>query len=280
MSHLTTAQKTNFIGYPKPAELIEITGSHLLDAPDRAIQNMIFQYAHDSGRLIEPDAEWELRFADIRKALSKHESNDAVRSSLDKLRRVEVTLHYLSSRTGKPRTLKTNLLEFTDTDDDNSDGATVMFGIPKKLRMALINSNRWGRVKSEITYAMTSKYAITLYEMVCLRANMDICVESFKIDRFRELLGVPPDSYKRGDDFRRFVVEPALLEVNGLSDLSVQIDLRRRHSRAPIHEVTMAWGKKCGDEFRAAQQERNRSKAGRMARLRGQVETTEPKPTI
>jgi plasmid replication initiation protein len=276
MAHLTTAQKTNFVGFPKPAELIEISGSHLLDAPDRAIQNMLFQHAHDSGQLTEPDAEWELRFADIRKALSKHESNDAVRASLDKLRRVEVTVHYLSPRNGKPRTLKTNLLEFTDTDDEDSDGATVMFGIPKKLRIALANSNRWGRVKSEITYAMTSKYSIVLYEILCLRTNMEKCVEIFSLDRFRDLFGVPPNSYKRGDDFRRFVIEPALLEVNGLSDLIVQIDLRRHHSRAPIHEVAMAWSKKRGDEFRAAQQERNRSKVGRMARLRGQVETAIP----
>jgi hypothetical protein len=271
---LTISQKTNLSGYPKPAELIEITGSHLLDAPDRAIQNMLFQHAHDSGRLTEPDAEWELKFSDIRKALSKHESNDAVRVSLDKLRRVEVTLHYTSQHTGKPRTLKTNLLEFTDTDDENNDGATVMFGIPKNLRLALANSNRWGRVKSEITYAMTSKYAISLYEMVCLRINMDRCIEVFTLDRFRSMLGVPPGSYANGPDFRRFVVEPARLEVNGLSDLNVQIDLRRHHSRAPIHEVAMAWSKKHGDEFRAAQQERNRSKAGRMARLRGQVEIT------
>lgn len=273
MAALTAAQKTNFSGYPKPAELIEITGAHLLDAPDRAIQNMLFQRAHDSGRLTEPDAEWELTFAEIRKALSKHESNDAVRASLDKLRRVEVTLHYISPRTGNPRTLKTNLLEFTDTDDEDRDGATVMFGIPKKLRLALARSNRWGRVKSEITYAMTSKYSITLYELLCLRLNMERCVETFTLERFRELLGVPPGTYANGPDFKRFVVDPAVLEVNGLSDIGVQVELRRRHARAPVHEVAMAWWKKQGDEFRASMRERERSKLGRMARLRGQVET-------
>jgi hypothetical protein len=64
--------------------------------------------------------------------------------------------------------------------------------------------------------------------------------------------------------------------VNGLSDMGVQIELGRLHSRAPIHSVTVAWWRKTGDDFRASIEERNRSKLGRMARLRGQVETAEP----
>lgn len=107
---------------------------------------------------------------------------------------------------------------------------------------------------------MTSKYAIALYELVCLRANRDHCVETLSYEQFRDLLGVPPGTYDRGLDFRRKVVEPALLEVNGLSDMGVDIDLRRIHARAPIHEVGVSWWRKSGEEFKAAMQERNRSK--------------------
>jgi Initiator Replication protein len=88
-------------------------------------------------------------------------------------------------------------------------------------------------------------------------------------------LGVPEGAYTRADNFRQRVFDPAVLEVNGLSDMSLQIELVRRHSRAPVDAVTLAWWRKSGDEFRAAVAERNRSKLGRMARLRGEVETTE-----
>jgi hypothetical protein len=94
----------------------------------------------------------------------------------------------------------------------------------------------------------------------------------FTYQDFRERLGVPPGAYEDGANFRSKVVEPALLEVNGLSDFGVTIELRRRHPRAPIHEVALAWWRKQGDEFRAAMQERGRSKIGRKARLRGAVE--------
>ncbi len=122
---------------------------------------------------------------------------------------------------------------------------------------------------------MTSKYAIALYELVCLRANREHCVEVLSYEEFRALLNVPPGTYERGLDFQRKVVAPALLEVNGLSDMGVDIDLRRRHARAPIHEVCISWWKKSGEEYREALAERNRPKVGRMARLRGQVERTE-----
>jgi hypothetical protein len=41
---------------------------------------------------------------------------------------------------------------------------------------------------------MKSKYAMALYEMLELRRNLDRCVETFMVDRFRELLGVKADS--------------------------------------------------------------------------------------
>jgi hypothetical protein len=273
---LTVNQFTNVNGFPKAAELIEITGAHALEASDRAIFNQLLQIAHESDRLVEPDAEWEITLASLRKASSKHESNDRVRESLRRLRRTEVKVTYLSARTNKQRVMETHLLEFTDTDEEESKDATVQFGIPKRLRVVLAKSNRWGRIRCEISYAMTSKYAIALYELVCLRANREHCVEVLSYEQFRDLLGVPPGTYERGLDFRRKVVDPALLEVNGLSDRGVVIDLRRRHARAPIHEVAISWWKKSGEEFRAALQERSRSKVGRMARLKGEVETAAP----
>src|SRR5271165_3408360 len=269
MSSLTTKQQSNFAGFPKAAELIEIEGAHALEASDRAMFNQLLQTAHDSGRLTEPDAEWEISLAGLRRASTKHESNDRIRDSLRRLRRTEVRVTYISARTGLSRTMETHLLEFTDTDDVDSPAATVQFGIPKRLRAVLARSNRWGRIRCEVSYAMTSKYAIALYEMVCLRANLDRCLETIEMDRFRELLGVPPGAYDRADNFMRNVVTPALLEVNGLSDISVQIEMVRRHPRAPAHAVALGWWRKSGDEFRESMQERNRSKVGRMARLKG-----------
>jgi hypothetical protein len=267
----TLAQKTNLTGFPKAGELIEITGAHALGASDRAILNLLYQHAHDSGRLGEADAEWELPMATIRP--SKHESNDRIRDCLERLMRVVVQVPLPDARTGEARVVLTPLFEFFDLPaDETTIGAVLRFGVPKKLRPVLERSNRWGRIKAEVVCAMTSKYAMALYELVQLRSGLERCVEHFSLERFRDLLGVPPGKLTRGPDFERRVIEPALLEVNGLSDMGVKIELTRGHPRAPVTGVTLAWWPKEGDEFRAAYAERRRSKLGRMARLRGKVE--------
>src|SRR5271155_1113092 len=113
---LTVKQFTNLNGFPKAAELIEITGAHALEASDRAIFNQLLKIAHDSNRLVEPGAEWEITLASLRRASSKHESNDRVIDSLRRLRRTEVKVTYIDSATGKRRLMETHLLDFTDTE--------------------------------------------------------------------------------------------------------------------------------------------------------------------
>jgi len=276
---LTVAQKANHAGFPKAGELIEITGAHALEASDRALLNALFQHAHESGRLATPGATWEVSMAALRP--SAHESNDRLRESLSRLLSVQVNVSYRDAVTARDMVLQTHLFDaFITPAADEPDGSTVRFGVPDALRAILAQSGRWGRIKAEVVCAMTSKYAIALYELVQLRAGLDRCLEQFPLDRFRDLLGVPPGKLTRGPDFMRYCIAPALLEVNGLSDMSVQIELVRAHPRAPITAVTLGWWCKEGDAFRAAYAERQKSKVGRMARLRGEVVTVEPLGTL
>ena len=267
---LTRLQRTNLDGFPKAGELIEITGAHELEASDRAILNLLYQHAHDSGKMDDIDTQWSIPLAQLRFAGS-HKGNERVVDSLTRILRVVVKVPIPEPETGKPAYLLTNLFDGIRLQEPD-DGGTVRFRLPRDLQPILARSNRWGRIKAEVVCAMTSKYAIALYEVVQLRANMERCIETFPIARFRDLLGVPPGTYENGTNFWLKVIEPALLEVNGLSDIGVQIEVTRRHPRAPVTAVTVAWWRKQGDEFRAAMRERDRSKLGRMARLRGDVE--------
>jgi Initiator Replication protein len=267
----TLAQRTNSAGFPKAGELIEITGAHALEASDRAALNILYQFAFESGRMGERDAVWQIPISALSFSPNR-KRNDCVRDSLRRLMRVVVEVPYLSAD-GEARILETHLFDFFDLSaNETSLRATVRFGLPKELQPVLVQSSRWGRIKAEVCCSMTSKYAIALYELVQLRINMDRCTETFPIARFRDLLGVAPGAYERGNDFAKRVTDPAVLEVNGLSDMGVQVALERRSPRAPIEAVTVSWWRKQADEFRAAVRERNRSKLGRMARLRGEVE--------
>jgi hypothetical protein len=105
----TLAQKSNVIGFPKAGELIEIAGAHALTSSDRAILNLLYQHAHDSGRLGEENAEWEIPLGSL--GYTRHESNDHVRVCLLRL---------------------TPLFEFFDLSaDEGRSNATVRYGVPK-----------------------------------------------------------------------------------------------------------------------------------------------------
>jgi hypothetical protein len=278
MASKTLEQKTNAQGFPKPGELIEMVGTHALEASDRAIMNVLYRHAHDSGQLADPDAKWEIPLSIVRDAFSRHESKDRLVNSLKRLKAVVVSVAYIDEEGDEPepRIKLTGLFDFLDISAGEIEKrGTVRYNLPRQLVPIIAKSGHWGRIKAEVVCAMTSKYAMALYEALQLRANLNRCVDTFPVERFREMLGVPPGAYERGNNFLQFVIQPALLEVNGLSDMSADIALVRRHSRAPVTAVTMSWWRKSGDEFRAAMQERNRSKVGRMARLRGEVERTE-----
>lgn len=274
---LTLEQRTNNEGVPKAAELIEITGAHALEASDRAILNLLYQHAHDSGRLGDPSATWEMPITALRP--SKHNGTDRIRDSLSRLLSVQVKVAYREGNTGHDRVLLTHLFESFDIPADERTGGPVRFRVPISLIPVLAQSSRWGRIKAEIVCAMSSKYAISLYELVQLRGNMNRCIEVFALDRFRDLLGVPPGAYERGNDFIKRVIDPAILEVNGLSEFGVQVEVDRAYSRAPITRVRLAWWRKTDDEYRAIYQERQRSKLGRMARLKGTAGTVTARRT-
>jgi hypothetical protein len=263
----TLQQRTNHNGWPKAGEMIEMSGTHPLQASDRALLNAIYQFAHDSGRMEDPTAEWEIPLAQLRQGM--HESNDRIYESLQRLKRVDVTLFYYDQKNREERIMLTGLLDFVDISrKEFSRRATLRFGLPRKLVPMLAQSGRWGRIKAETVCAMSSKYAIALYEQIQLREHLERCVEIIPIDRFRDIMGVAPGLYENGTNFQRKVLEPALLEVNALSDMSVAIEVNRRHPRAPIEAVTITWWCKDGDEFREAIREQSKSKVGRLTRLR------------
>src|SRR5277367_3677403 len=265
----TIEQRTNFDGFPKAGELIEMTGLEDIEASQRAISNLLYQHAHDSGRIADPTAVFEIPMATLRHALSKHESGDRLRASLTTLMRVIVRVAYLDG-TSEQRIMISGLFRFLDISRrDFATRASLRYGIAHELQSILERSQRWGRIRAEVYCAMRSKYAMALYEMLELRRNLDRCIETFSIERFRELMSIKPDAYRVGFDFERSVIDPAVLEVNGLSDMNVRIDLQRRHSRAPFHAATLAWWRKSQAECVTVIRERNLSKAGRMARLKG-----------
>lgn len=272
----TLDQKTNHSGFPKAKEIIELTGAGTgsLALHDRRVLNILYEHAHTTAGL-HADTEFEVPMASLR---GSHKGGERVRDSLHRLMTVVVDIHAVID--GKPKVVKTHLFDFTESDVDETDPtASVRFGLPKKLRTVLKGSSQWGRIKAEVVMAMTSKYAVALYELVQVRSGLSkVWKEDFELQRFRELIGVPKGKLNRAPDLVRYALKPAELEVNGLSDFGVKLEPIRQggKARGRMTGVRLAWWAKNPDEFREAQAEIKRPKVGRIARLKGTVEQIKP----
>ena len=65
------------------------------------------------------------------------------------------------------------------------------FGCDRELRRIIQDSRVFGRLRKEVMFAFTSKYALALYEMGEKRRNMQFrWTETFALEELRELLGV------------------------------------------------------------------------------------------
>lgn len=177
-----------------------------------------------------------------------------MRDALHRLMGVQVAVSYVEEGTGEPRAMVTHLFDFFDFPRNGpASTAIVRFGLPRKLQPIIARSECWGRIKAEVVCAMTSKYAIALYGLIRLRANRRNIAEAFPIDRFRDLLGVPPGKLLRGGNFERRVLDIAALEVNKLSEVNVELRAERNSPRAPITAVTVVWRRKTLEELEATQ---------------------------
>jgi hypothetical protein len=267
--HLTINQKPNGDDFAKAREVIEIRGTGSLTLHDRRVMNVLYANA---GQKICDDVQHVIGLADLR---GSHKGGERVKDSIIRLMTTVVQVPVLG-RNGRPATKRVQVLSDTTTSDDEDDPTgQVVYSFSRGMREIIKDSTLWGRVRTAVVFAFTSKYSLTLYELICARINLEFMwQEDFSLRDFRGLMGVPEDKLQRMPDLLRFCVKVAQDEVNGMADFKVKIDAIRKGGkiRGTVTGFRVSWWRKNADELKEAYQEINRSKVGRLARLRGNVE--------
>ena len=246
----------------KPAELIEFRGTGNLTLHDRRVLNLLYENA---GQRVCDDVLHVMALADLR---GTHKGGERVRTSIIRLMQTLVEIPVTGSN-GKPATLRTALLASTTTSDDESDPTgEVSYALSKALRDVIKDSTVWGRIQSQVMFAFTSKYALALYELLQKRVNLShVFSEEFELDDFRKLLGVPDGKLTEFFNLNAKCIQPALLEVNGLADYGVKLESLKRGKT--VYAIKMHWWKKSRRDRELAYVELQRSKVGRLPRLKG-----------
>lgn len=229
-------------------------------------------YANAGVRLCD-DVVHVISIAELR---GNHKGGERVKDSIIRLMKTVVQVPTIG-RNGKPATRLVQVLSDTTTSDDEEDpSGQIFYSFSKGMRDIIKDSTLWGRVRTAVVFAFTSKYSLTLYELITARINLrHVWQEDFELDDLRALLGVPADRLLRTPDLLRKVIQPAETEVNGLADFGVKIEPIRKGGtmRGLVTGFRVSWWRKDIPALQEAYQELKRSKVGRLQRLAGEMQT-------
>ncbi len=244
----------------KPGELIDVLDM-ALTLSDRRIYNLLIANAWDK---IGDDTTHCIAKADLR---GTHEGGERLADSIDRLMRTIVRVRVMQDQ--RPAVMKVTLLSQTTEHDDAA--GLLYYRFDADLRQIILDSRVFGRLRKEVMFAFTSKYALALYEIGEKRRNLQFrWTEIFDLGELRELLGVKSDELTTFGNFNAWCLKPAATEVNGLADFSVAF--RPVKTGRKVTGVQLAWWRKNEDELRAVFAEVRRHRVGRRARLNGTVE--------
>lgn len=261
-------QKISHDGFVKPGELIDIRAGAELSLQDRRVFNLLIENAWSE---IGEDVTHKIAMNRLRGPRHRGSERvaDSVKTLMTSLVEVPTTLN------GQAAIFTTQLLgETTRVIDEDSPHAVLLYSFPKGLRRIIQDSRYWGRIKAYVMFNFGSKYALALYEALCLRANLRVSEQRFSVEEFRALLGIETGKLPLFKSLKQRVLDPAVLEINGLSDFTVSIEALRDGGmqRGPLKGFLLRWEKKTPDEWHKVTAELMRPKVGRIARIRGEVE--------
>lgn len=245
----------------KPGELVDLVEVTPLSLTDRRIYNQLLENA------------WEAIDKPVTHVIAKsalrgsHNSNDRIGDSLERLMAAIVKVSV--DLDGEPAIERVQLLG-GNLEALRAEGM-VEYEIPARLRKIIGNSTVFARLQREVMFALSSKYALTLYEMVQKRGNLRWkASERFSLEQIRGILGVPKGKLSSWSNLRLRAIDPAVAEVNALSDFLVQIEPIRT-GRAVTH-VELLWWRKDGDAHGAVDRALQFSRIGRRVRVDGRDE--------
>src|SRR5512132_2864083 len=265
----TIEQKKNGDGFPKAGELIEFRSQKELTLQDRRILNLLVEHA---GPNIVTEEEHRISMTALR---GTHKGGERVRNSIVRLMTTIVEVPAKDSN-GKRATRRGQFLaDTTATDDETDPNGEVRYSFSKTMREVIKRSQYWGRLKAYIICSFQSKYALALYEAACLRGNLQVSGQEMSVAGFRALLGIPEGKLEAFKNMKTRAIDPAVEEVNALSDFWVEVEAIREGGlqRGKLVGFRLSWRRKEKQEWQESLDELMRAKVGRKARIKGKVET-------
>ena len=152
------------------------------------------------------------------------------------------------------------------------DDGWIKYKFSDDAESMMLNSNVFARIQREVMFALSSRYSLSLYEILAKRVNLSHTQkEMFELDVFRRMLGVPEDKYKLMAHLRTRILDTAFGEVQQLTNIGCSYHLVRNRSKGYTH-INVTWFPKDASAAYDAEKNRNKPKAQQIAERKEQAE--------
>jgi hypothetical protein len=101
-----------------------------------------------------------------------------------------------------------------ETEEEVKEKGTLRFYFPPLLVPILKDPRRFARLRTHFLIELSGKYSVTLYELLESVANKEVPELRASVDELRQWLKVPEGKLLRWQDLRRYVLEPAIRQIN------------------------------------------------------------------
>lgn len=248
----------------KPEELVDIVEMTPLTLQDRRIYNLLIGNAWNS---ITSKKKHTISRQDLTKYVDSN--NQDIRTSLRRLMSAIVVIKIRNNKNGQPATRQIQLLGTNEVEDY---GGVIEYAFPEDLIKIIRDTQIFARLHTKVMFELSSKYSLALYEFLQKRKNLNyIKSETISLEETRAIFGVGKNKLKSFGHFNDKALKPALKEVSFLTEFEISAEPIRT-GRAVTH-IKFSWQKKTdiGAQI-AAVEELERSKTGRDARMKSEVE--------
>lgn len=116
------------------------------------------------------------------------------------------------------------LLRWIDNVEVKNQSGALLIKLDDNMKPFLLEIKEFTQYNLVNTLGMDSKYSIRLYELLKSYQNKNEAI-IFQLDRFQNLVG---SNYEKWYDVRRKVIEPAMREINGHTDITVRYEVEKK----------------------------------------------------
>lgn len=138
------------------------------------------------------------------------------------------------------------LLRWIERPYINKNSGTIWVKIDDMMKPYLLQlQSRFTQYELFYTLAMKSQYSIRLYEL--LKSYQNVRHKRFDIDELKNMLFA--ENYTRFPDFKRYVLDTALKEINEFSDLNISYEIEKESRRYARLNFSIQFENDCAARF-------------------------------